>query len=244
MTGRPTPDDLVRLHAAGAQVADPAARVTLAEWDRQDAALRTIYGSIADEPLPERFRSILADAALAPPARGWGLLARIAASVALLALAGGAGWLAGRATAPAPSAVQFEADALRAHATFVVEVAHPVEVGAGDAAHLVAWLSKRLGRPITPPDFAAEGFRLMGGRVLPDPAGPAAQMMYEDDLGHRLTLYVALNHNGRETAFQFAEAGATQSFYWLDGPLACAITGDLPRELLRKIAVAAYGQLT
>jgi anti-sigma factor RsiW len=36
-------------------------------------------------------------------------------------------------------------DAIAAHRTFSVETRHPVEVGAYEEAHLVQWLSKRLG---------------------------------------------------------------------------------------------------
>ena len=35
----------------------------------------------------------------------------------------------------------------------MVEVAHPVEVGAAQEAHLLQWLSKRLGRKLAAPDL-------------------------------------------------------------------------------------------
>jgi anti-sigma factor RsiW len=39
----------------------------------------------------------------------------------------------------------------------------PVEVDAGQEAHLVQWLSKRLGRQLVMPDLTAAGLGLMGG---------------------------------------------------------------------------------
>ena len=64
---------------------------------------------------------------------------------------------------PGAVARMITADAIAAHRTFSVEVRHPVEVDAGQEAHLVQWLSKRLGRSLVVPDLAAAGFQLMAG---------------------------------------------------------------------------------
>lgn len=259
MTGQgPIPeDDLIRFHAGaltGAEraamaariAADPAALARLADWDRQDSALSAVYDPVLKSPLPDALRAVL-DAARTED-RGQGhrrraALLRFAAALALLAVGGAGGYgLARLGGSPAPVA-HFARNAVSAYATYVVEVAHPVEVEAARADHLTQWLSKRLGRPIRAPDFAASGFRLMGGRLLPSDTGPAALFMYEDDLGRRVTLYVVPGGQGNETAFRFLESGATQSFYWIDGDLRCAVTGDIPRDILRQIATEAYDQL-
>jgi len=197
-------------------------------------------------PLPDPLRAVL-DAARAEDRRQvrrrMAVPLRIAAAVALLAVGGAGGYVAARLDGAATAPARFAQNALSAYATYVVEVAHPVEVEAARADHLTQWLSKRLGHPIKAPDFAASGFRLMGGRLLPSDSGPAALFMYEDDLGRRVTLYVTPGAKGGETAFRFIESGTTQSFYWIDGELSCAVTGDIPREVLRQIAVAAYDQL-
>ncbi len=78
--------------------------------------------------------------------------------------------------------------AAAAHLTFVVDARHPVEVTAAQEGHLVQWLSNRLGRPLRVPDLAGLGFHLIGGRLLPGSAGPAAQFMFDDDNGTRLTI--------------------------------------------------------
>ena len=59
-----------------------------------------------------------------------------------------------------------------------------MEVDAGQEAHLMQWLSKRLGRQLVTPDLSGAGLRLMGGRLLPAEDGPAAQFMYENDTGN------------------------------------------------------------
>ncbi|AMY67587.1 putative transmembrane anti-sigma factor [Frigidibacter mobilis] len=133
--------------------------------------------------------------------------------------------------------------ALRAHDTFAVEVAHPVEVGADQMEHLTGWLSKRLGQPFAAPDLGAFGFDVIGGRILPAASGTAALWMYENEAGERLTLYAAPQPEGGQTAFRFIEAEATQGFWWVDGSFGYAVVGNIPRAALRGIAIAAHEQL-
>jgi anti-sigma factor RsiW len=220
---------------------DPRLADRLAEWERQDAALRTLYGPVADEPVPQRLRAITMQAAPARAMPRW--LPQLAAAVVLLAVGALGGWSASHVLAPQPAQMALANEALRAHSTFVVEVAHPVEVPASDEAHLVTWLSKRVGQKIKPPDLARFGFQLMGGRIVPESRGVAAQLMYEDGAGKRLTLYVAREPGSNETAFRFVEGDKAKGFWWIDEGLGCAVFADLPREVLRSISVAAYEQL-
>lgn len=230
-------DAAARTVLAELAAVDPDVARRLGDWDQQDAALRALYDPIAEEPLPARLR-----AALMVP-RPYFRLGTLAAAVAIFALGVGAGWFAVRFTEGAPMDKAFADAALRAHATFVVEALHPVEVLASDEAHLVGWLSKRLGERIDPPHLGAQGFALMGGRIVPDANGAAALMMYEDNIGRRLTLYVTSASADGETAFRFVEGSGAQGFWWVDATLGYALIGDLPRDLLRTIAVRAYEQL-
>ncbi len=246
---RPEDEELIRLRhgdaAAQATLAalaegQPEVAARLAEWDRQDAAIRTLYAPVAEEPVPERMRTRLREAARRRPPRPAFPFARLAAAVALLALGFAGGWAAAR-LGPGESALAQAA--FRSHATYVVETAHPVEVSASDGAHLVKWLSKRLGQPLTPPDLGAQGFRMIGGRLLPGETGAAAMLMYEDDLGRRLSLYVTRAEGGGDD-LRFAEAPGARAFWWIDGDLGCALVGDLPRDQLRSLAITAYHALT
>lgn len=231
-----------RARLAGLAAGDASLAEELAEWDRQDAALRALYAPVAEEPLPERLLATVGAARRAPVARpmpGW---QRLAAAVALV----GVGFLAGVGAArfwPSDAPPLLAQAAMASYATYAVEVKHPVEVAASDEAHLVQWLSKRLGTPIRVPDLAAEGFALIGGRLLPGDATPAAMLMYEDALGRRLALYVTRSEGG-ERELAFAEEPGRQAFWWVEDGLGCALAGDLPRETLRRLAVAAYHGLT
>ncbi len=228
------------LDALAAQ--DPALRDQLSQWNLQDAALRTLYGPVAEEAVPERHRNLLSAAE-----RKWHLtpavLKRIAAVLIIASLASAAGWGLARLSSPAPAKTALATEALRAHAAYATEVRHAVEVPATDKKHLSAWLSKRLGRKIIPPEFTAYGFQLMGGRILPSSYGLAALMIYQNTNGQRVSLYVVRKSTGAETAFRFVKTDTAAEFWWIDEGIACAIVGNLPRSTLRNIADTAYNQL-
>ena len=227
---------------------DLAERV--AEERRQRDALRRRLDARFHEPIPARLR--VANIQAARRAR-WGVRGRaLAAAVAIFLLGGAGGWFVHRlqtapeemriASAPPTAAVTQWATA--AYRTYVVEVAHPVEVGAAQEAHLVQWLSKRLGRPLAAPDLDAFGYRLVGGRLLPAGSGAAAQFMYEDHGGRRLTLYVRADERGAETAFRFHQDGDAATFAWIDQGFGFAVTGAARRDELLPIAEAVYRTLT
>lgn len=222
---------------------DASVRERLAEWDSQDAALRALYGPVGDEPVPERHQNLF-DGAVGRDWPGLHMLARAAAVAGLIALGGAGGWIAAQAMRPTEAESSLAREALRAHATYTVEIAHPVEVPASDRAHLVTWLSNRLGHRIAPPDLERFGFRLMGGRVVPEANGAAALMMYEDDIGRRITLFVARAPGGADSDLRFIGSGPVKGAWWTEDALSCAIIGDLPHDTLRAISVIAYDELT
>jgi anti-sigma factor RsiW len=163
----------------------------------------------------------------------------------LLAAGAGSGWwLRGVVPADAPVEQAFVSDAVAAHLTYAVEVRHPVEVGRDEEDHLVTWLSRRLGVQLTAPDLKASGWELVGGRLLPASIGPAAQFMYQDATGRRVTLYVRAAGNPEETAFRFARHGSLSAFYWQEGGAAWALLGELPRSELLRLAHAVYRELS
>ncbi len=125
----------------------------------------------------------------------------------MLLFGGTLGWFAHEhARRPLVADRAFVRQALAAHVVYVPEVRHPVEVDAGQQQHLVAWLSKQFGATILAPALEELGFQLLGGRLLPADDKPAAQFMYQDAGGRRLTLYARRGLDGnRETAFRFAE---------------------------------------
>ncbi len=216
---------------------DEAARI--AAYRGQSDELRTLYREVLDETVPERL------ARARQPRRAG--LRRVAAIAAWMALGGVVGWqlhaVFGVDTR-LPAQVPLARSAALAHVTYSPEVRHPVEVGADQETHLVNWLSKRLNTTLRIPRLDAEGYSLVGGRLLPRSPGPVAQFMYQDAQGRRLTLYVRSEADGnRETAFRFAREANVGVFYWIDHGFGYALSGELERDALLRVANAAYRQL-
>jgi anti-sigma factor RsiW len=205
--------------------------------------LRATYEGVLDEPVPVRLRRALRPAPLRR-------VAMVALWVGLGAALGGiAGWQLHATQAPFGAALDpagvLARRAAVAHATYSPEVRHPVEVGADQEAHLVKWLSKRLGTQLRAPHLEAVGYSLVGGRLLPGETGPAAHFMYQCSRGTRVTLYVRSDMGtNRSTAFRYAREGSVDVFYWVDSKLGYAVSsGDITKENLLNVANAAYQQL-
>lgn len=225
---------------------DAAARVL--QWQAQRVQLRQLARTIDPGETPAALTDIVSRAA----SRRRGSMWQQAAAVLLLvtaAVAGGRYW--GQMAPPAaPAAIAstppFVRDAVLAHAVFVPEKRHPVEVAASDEAHLVQWLSRRLDSPLKVPSLAAQGYRLLGGRLLPGEGAPRAQFMYENAQGSRVTLYVAVFAPGQapETgAFRSVRLGGEESFYWVEERFGYALSGDLNGPDMQALARDVYAQL-
>jgi anti-sigma factor RsiW len=241
-----------RLALDRAQIVDaylathPGEKERWSQYADQRQALRAALDGQSAGPIPARLR--VADLVAERARRRRPQLARIAAAIGLLILGGIGGWTARDVlpgltlSASAMLASSVFDDAIAAHRTFSVETRHPVEVGAGEEAHLVQWLSKRLGHRLITPDLTALGFRLMGGRLLPADSGPAALVMYENGKGTRLSCYYLSVDVDGETEFKFREQDGISAFYWVDNGLAYAIAANAPRDLLLKVAEIVYRQ--
>ncbi len=206
------------------------------EYAEQNNLLRRAFDTVLTEPIPARMY-------MKRPV--WHDYARAAVLVAVGVAIG----LAIPMLNPAPTtstvvATPLPIRAARAHLVYSPEVRHPVEVEAKEQDHLVKWLSKRLGMPLKVPLLSNEGFELLGGRLLPGTDGPVAQFMYQDPTGKRLTLYVTRPHKGDEiTAFRFAQDGPVSVFYWIDKDCGYALSGELDKPQLARVANSVYRQL-
>jgi anti-sigma factor RsiW len=212
-----------------------AARVQ--SWRTMAEALHTRYDSVVDEAVPKR----LEIERLVREPRKW-VYGAIAATLAAFVVGGGVGWMA-RGAAAAPSAFQnFTLEALEAHRLYVVEVRHPVEVPGSERAHLQAWLTKRCGWIVRAPELTAAGLKLIGGRLLPGPTGPASFMMYESASGERFTIYTAKSE-AEATQMRFSSQGKESALFWVDRGVAYVVSGVGDRGRLTQIAQSVYDQM-
>lgn len=224
--------------------ARPEEAERISAYRRLGDQVRALYQPVAEEPVPKHLHA----AALRRPRSA--RLGLRAAGWAMLGLAVGvmAGWqlheLQPRPLAADAGMVMARRAAV-AHATYSPEVRHPVEVGADQESHLVAWLSKRLGAPVRAPKLESVGYNLVGGRLLPGEHGPVAQFMYQCNQGTRVTLYLRTEAaNNRDTAFRYAKEGNVRVFYWVDRKIGYALsTSDISKDDLLKVSNAVYQQL-
>jgi anti-sigma factor RsiW len=211
---------------------DPQATDRIAHYRAQNAALKALF------PLPrENVRGIFL-----PHRMPWRRRVGIAAVWLSLGLSLGLapGWVNSYFLAGQPA---FAKNAAIAYAVYAPERRHPVEVAAADEKHLISWLSRRLDRPLNIPSLREYGYSLIGGRLLPGEAGPAAQFMYEDKTGKRLTLYItaALKHTA---ALQMLpDMNEESTFYWISKGMGYALSGHGSNAYLRTMAIDVCGAL-
>jgi anti-sigma factor RsiW len=235
---------------------DPQRLAQVADWSAQRAALKALHALRDPGPTPARMADTLRPPRAAPSGR-WALAASLLVALTVGAVAGALGMRStweptgvdatgsGIATlASAPPA--FVREAAVAHVVYTPEKRHPVEVAGSDQAHLVQWLSRRLGQTLRAPDLQARGWRLLGGRLLPGDPSPRAQFMYEDPTGRRMTLFVTVfaeDAAPAETSFRSVRSGARESFYWVDGRFGYALSAEVAPQELQAVARDVYQQL-
>jgi anti-sigma factor RsiW len=232
--------------------ANPELAARVAEIRAQSAVLRDALDSVLAEPIPER----LIAAASSPKSRFGGDVRRWLvpgfAAAATLMLGIGIGWL-GRDLLIERGGVPttFPRQVAVAHALYAADVRRPVEVWANEEKNLVNWLTKRLGFQVHAPDLNGLGYALVGGRLVAGNENPTALIMYENADKQRLSLQIRKqSRSGKastgtgNTAFRYAIENGVAVFYWIDDEdCGYAISGNVDRAQLLKIAQVVYGQL-
>ena len=212
---------------------DAAARVS--DYAAQRQALREALAPIAEEPVPS---SLNLDRLLAgrrrPQRAPWPMAA---AACALLALGSAGGWVArGIGMPPQAGVSALGQEAAENYRVYAADRFYPVEFTARDSGALSHWISNRLNRSVTPPDLTAAGYRLMGGRLVATPHGPAGLFLYTRSGGQRLEVFVRpmrLDWNARMTEHAY---GALGGVAWSDDGLGYSLIGDAPAKVLHPLA--------
>jgi anti-sigma factor RsiW len=214
--------------------ADDAERVQ--SWRAMADALHARYDSVADEAVPKR----LEIERLVRQPRKW--MAGAAAAVLLAFVAGGgAGWMARGASAQPSGLQNLTLDALDAHKLYVVEIRHPVEVPGSERAHLQQWLTKRCGWDVRAPELDGTGLKLVGGRLLPGPTGPASFLMYEGPTGERFTLYTS-RAKLQTAQMRYTAAENSGAMYWSEAGVGYVLSGPTDKDRLNQVARLVYDQ--
>jgi len=224
----------------------PEQAAHLRSFRQQNQALHMLFDPVLDEAVPPRLTR--------RHRSGWQLLQQYAALLIVAVCAGIGGWyLHAASQSPAMAWLGMPyADASRrmarqaavAHVVYSADARRPVEIDGQHEELLVRWLSKRLGTELHAPKLAAQGYELIGGRLLPGQSGPVAQFMYQHPDGQRLTLYVSTEQvQNHDTGFRFAQEGNVNVFYWIDGAFGYALSGGISKSELARIADTVFAQL-
>lgn len=234
----------------------PGESARMGDYRTINEGLHQLYDEVLYEPLPTRLRidHYRGRTSWRDRLQRWfgfgvfGLTPRLVGLAALLAASAGTGWWLHSQPPVETAAMTFARQAANAHLVYVPDMRHPVEFGADQQANLLPWLSERLGATIHAPILQDAGFNLVGGRLLPASGKPAAQLMYEDASGKRITLYSALrwipgNPAQPEGSVSYWTEGQVALVYWVEGELAYALIGEMDREQLFATADTIQQQL-
>ncbi len=215
----------------------PETAAQVAAWRRITEALHERYDSVAEESVPKRLE--LERIETKPKRWVFGMAAAV---LVAFVVGGGIGWFAHNAAAANSDPADIvRSEAVAAHKLYIGEVRHPIEVRANEA-HLLPWLSRRIGTQLTPPDLSAYDLKLLGGRLLPGLTSPAAMFMYESSGGERVTLYCT-PLRASPTGLRYQDDGKAGSVQWVADDYGWVVSGPQDKTRLKAVATAAYEQM-
>jgi anti-sigma factor RsiW len=179
----------------------------------QRNALREAFGAYAVSPTPPHLNlTRLVEERLRRRRASW----RAAAAV-LLAFGVGAGggiWFGSR---PLTGTGALAEEAAISYGVYAVDAHRPVEISADQRTVMTRWLSNRLNRQVAPPDLAAAGYELLGGRLVASPRGAAALFVYENAHHKRLIIYVRpMAESGETSTIQAVDVDDLDGCTWIE----------------------------
>ncbi|WP_420349198.1 anti-sigma factor family protein [Pelagibius sp.] len=163
----------------------------------------------------------------------------LAAALAVMITAGGAGWLTyDQFFRPSDPLVAFTRQAAEAHARLAERQLAGMAASETSGRQVVTWLSEQPeGAPLRVPDLESLGFQLIAERVTPTASGQrAAQLLYQDEDGHRISLFMRAGRSNANTSFTFAREGEASQFFWRSGSFAYSLIGMMEQKRLLEIA--------
>jgi anti-sigma factor RsiW len=209
-----------------------AARVAAFVADRD--MLRAALRPLADAPIPPSLDVRRMVEGRRRRRESWRLPA--AAAAALVVGIGGGWQLRGASVPPQNGVAALAREAADNYRVYAYDTARPVEMGAADQAQLVSWVSSRLQRPVTAPDLTGAGFRLLGGRLVTTPHGPAAMFLYDGADGQRLAVMIRPMAIEKQTRMSEHADGGLGGVAWADDGLGYSLVGAASARELHPLA--------
>lgn len=229
---------------------NPQAAARVAADQAVSAALRAALDPVAAEPLPPSLTpaALIARHQDGRRQRPWRLAGQAVAALLLLVAGGVGGWFWRGMMPPVsalPGALALGQEAAVSYGVYAPDAAGSLEVIA-DRADLGRWASERLHRPVTVPDLQPAGYRLLGGRLVATPNGPAGLFLYQDAGGNRLavmTRAMRVRGDARMTAVTPPAGGAVAGYSWADDGMGYSLVGSARTQALHPLADDARRQI-
>ena len=227
--------------------ANPDEAERIAGYRAQKAALLTEFGrwswdSTSDDV--ERLASALSGKLQRHQQIRGGIRAAGFACVILAAVGGGwlgRGVMEDRTATFASVIAQQAAQGYRLYAGsdgFAAQTASP------QGADPFGWLTQRsAGQPSVVPDLKALGFDLAGGWIFPTQYGNAVQLLYLNDAGEDVTLYIAYGGSPLPEAFSYAQNDDISLLFWQSGDVGYCLAGRFERTAMVAMADVVAAQL-
>ncbi|MDZ4843172.1 MAG: anti-sigma factor [Hyphomicrobium aestuarii] len=213
--------------------ANPEVRRRIDAYGSDIAALRRDAGAAFSSPVPIRLRMTEIRRALRTTAIH--RLKQIAAGVVLVVFGAAIGsslrWQDAGPTARAPMT-----DAMSAYRVFAKSPDGAVEIDGTKRVMLVNRIAGHLGQDIAIPDLSRLGLTFLGGRLLASDEGPGGMFVYAEPSGERIAVYVKTLADGRRSAFGSRQDGDVIAYYWFDGRLGYAVTGQAGSAIVANAA--------
>ncbi|WP_312218477.1 hypothetical protein [Brevundimonas sp.] len=187
--------------------------LSILAWRRQNHDLRAALAQVEDELAPARLNIRNLAVRRRSLARRTARRSRGCGAVACVGRSGGLdpAWL----EQPPPPGRGIDALAQEAAAGYAVcapNLERPIEIPASDLAALDQWVSRRMGRPVRAPDLSGSGFRLVGGRLVATPNGPAGMFLYQATDGARVAMLVRPMEIDKTASMRRRVEGATEGY--------------------------------
>lgn len=223
---------------------DQSAAIRAAAYKTQRAALRAAFAEQLAEPIPP-----LLDPRRLMKARdvrrrtAW----QVAAALLLAFSAGsGGGWLVrGQMSSVSPAGIPALArEALISHAVYIADRGRPVELGPTRQDVVLQWLSNRLDHPLKVLDLTATGYHFMGGRLTATDLGPAAMLIYGNNRGTKLTVFVRpMSNHRQDTKTIRVGADNIDGYAWICDGMGYAVLAVAQTKDLHNIAAMVRHQV-
>ncbi|MDH5178129.1 MAG: anti-sigma factor [Gammaproteobacteria bacterium] len=214
----------------------PEALREMRDYQAIGLGLHTLYDHKLVEPIPDRLVI----------RRSRQLSQRVAAVVAWIGVGIVLHWAFGGFNSSETQQLvdeQLVGPARFAHYVYTTDKSRPVEIKGSDERQLVSYLSERLRTQLKAPDLTARGYELTGGRLLPSTNRMAAQFMYTDKSGNRVTLYIRrIASVDSEAVFHFSKHDGINTLYWIEDQFGYAVSGGVEKHDLLQIAEITHLQ--